>query len=89
MTERILEALLAAAVNKLMGEEERNINLSLTWPGLQHPSASGSYGQRCGHSHKLTQVLFQLSQLHIFKFLLYIFFFSPYVCTYVSYLQTR
>lgn len=89
MTERILEASLSAVVNKLTGEEERHINLSLTWPGLQHPSASGSYGQRCGHSHKLTQVLFQLSQLHILKFLLYIIIFSPCVCTYVSYLQTR
>ncbi len=63
MTESILEALHCAVVNKSMGEEERHINLSLTWPGLQHPNANGSYGHRCGHSHKLTQVLFQLSHI--------------------------
>lgn len=37
------------------------------WLGhVQHPSANGSYGQRCGHSHKLTQVLGAL-----------MFYFSP------------
>lgn len=46
MTESTLEALHRAVVNKSMGEEERHINLSLTWPGLHHPNANGSYGHR-------------------------------------------
>lgn len=75
MTESILEALHYAVVNECMGKEERHINLSLTWPGLQHPNANGSYGQRCGHSHKLTQVLFQLS--HITDLCYRLFFFFP------------
>lgn len=55
--------LLCTMVTNSMGDKERQINLSLTGPDIQHPSAKGSYGQQCDLSHKLTKVLFHLSHI--------------------------
>lgn len=65
-----------------MGEEERPINLSLTWPGLQHPNANGSNGNSCGRSHKLAQVLFQLAR--VCKFSATEFYFFPLISAHMS-----